>query len=664
MTATLTVAGSDYSSYLQSTSITVPITNAVPTATFIVDNSSGLWTSVPLFSSITCSLNGKQRFNGVIEQMSFSADTQAGNTVTLNCKAAWELVYLSEGNVQVTGTNLANNTYGHLGSSLSSELYLPYQPVWVSSLNALLMDIGDIFKGLINDVQPTQTSGYRGRLGYDVTNMGIATGSFDIATTDGWVPDPPNTNGYELGLYVKGMWAVGPGSSGKQKTGLDLLSSVCQSNVIDTNGNPQYVDFYLDMSGSQNLLTYFERGSRNSNVTLTYGQDGFENLNLPVDTVDIKNFIVLWNNQESQYPNDGDAWSNYPTTAEFNAQWVNTTTGGSGTATADSSNTYTTGYGTSNNYTATNGSVWTLGSKLSLSGGVNINPIKPQSSSLNLSRNLNGFQFYFMSEYQSTNNIVTVQLGTDTSNYVQNTVSSLPAPRTWQKIAIPIPSKGHKGWSLAGSFDFSTSTINYVQLNLSLVAESNPAQTFWFDQIQFVDNYYYSPAYSDFGPTWSGLDSGLGITYDQNSYLVFGPRIYHFNDFYTPGNSDMAQQEAQNILTSRRGKQSNGKITLFGYNPSIDAIKPGYLFNISAPKNVYIGGTHDSTITSWFAQEIRYDYDARGGFRTTITVNPYYASFGGVSPDTNAQNPWMIARLNPKGQTHMLFRGTPHARPY
>jgi hypothetical protein len=613
-----------------------------------------------------------------------------------------------------------------------STRYIPYPSIWAgSTLNANLMDIGDVFAGLIHNVQPNQTSGYRGRLGYDVTDRGISTQSFDVATTN-------VGNGYETNIFVKGMWYVGPGSvgyttatsgsgatntsltgSGREQFGIDLLKSLCQGNLIDINGNPQFIDFYYNPITNQ--VVYFKRGSVDSGVTFKVGKDNVQELQLPVDITDVKNDLVLWFNNETAYPADMDGWSNFAgtvlatttvnvdsnsgqktlnvvsstgfvlgqgvnigagtarsedgiiaskgtgtitlganlqythtaaqadvvKTTDLTANWPNVTSHG-GNLLSDASNSYL-GYGWSNKFTsnAATATLHTATFNLGTNGYQNLVP----TDSLGNMRNISAIKFAYMStNAPNLNDITVVLLDVSGSNSVSYDFGSHmgASPLVWFLGSIPVPASGRTGWTLvSGAWDFATTTIGQVQLQVTL-ASNTPAINLWIDSFYFVDNYYYSPVYNDFGPTFSGQGSGLNITYNNNSITAYGDRIYNWNDYYNSGSSDSSGNVATNLLLSRRMKQASG--TLKVYNPPlINSVYPGSIIHITDAKDTFIGTTYDSTITGWIVESIEYDYDAySNGFIGIFTVEPYYASFNGInSPDTNNRNPFAYYRKDP-----------------
>jgi hypothetical protein len=758
----VTLGGTDYTAYVQTVDIIAPATTAVPTATVTFNNTSGQFVNIPLYTTLVIQFGGVTYFSGVTETHPYTMDGNYGHTVAIQATSCPELVFMTEGNIQVVGSNLQVNSFGNYslltalttqltsgltsghtytsltiaatnvgvvsgqkltlqyntanfqevtvnsnassgsttisvnsfvanysfpaGSSLSA-LYVPYPTVWGGTTNnANLLDIGDVFAGLIHNPQPLQTSGYRGRLGYDVTGRGIKTTSFDLNPPN--LSGPTITNEYELGLFVQGMFYTGPGSvgstststsgansssmlgSGREQYGIDLLTSLCQGQIVDVNGAPQFVDWFYDPT--TNLINYFQHGSKSSGVTVSANIElSHGGIQLPVDIIDVKNDLVMWFNAENSYPNNPAAWSSYSTSTILNNFWSLTASGG-GTATLTTSAITPIGYGASNQYTNTSSPAQavTVQSSFPLhtNGYQNLSPYDAEGNT----RGISSFNFYLTRAYNFNGEQVFVILSDSSGNKAQYDASSkIASAGIWANIVCPIPSSGSSGWTVTGTWDFSVNTISTVTFVLNIQSSGGTNDTFWIAAPNFTDNYYYSPMYSNFGPyigetnpqTGSPYTSGLEITYDTNSINAYGDHIYNWNEYYTPGASDAAVGIAQSLLLSRRGKNASGTVTIF--NPlQYSAIKPGYLMNVTDPKDTYVGTTYDTTIQSWLVNQIEYKYDWTNGFIGIYTVQPWYdtSADGSAnptdpapnSPDTNANNPALIIRKSPgRNRAHM-----------
>ena len=309
----------DYTNDVSTVHFTWPATTDLPTCTVQFSNQTGRYTQVPLFGQMAVTFpNGLGTFTFSYEKEDFSYTSMngggqnMGHLLTVTATAAPELTYMTEGNLDVVGTDLPVGKW-----NARSTTYVPYVSTFVPSpLSYNLLDIGNLLTALLSTRQPNQLANYRGRLGYDATGAGMRSAAI------GGLPAQINYTGRALGLYIKGQWQVGLGSTGAQKPGIDLIRDVCQNNVIDGNGAPQVVDFFVDPTQTPPLLTAFERTSANSLQTFVVGKDPVMSVDLPVDTTSVKNFIIYWANAETVYPNSGDGWSNYDTTAHLQAAWT------------------------------------------------------------------------------------------------------------------------------------------------------------------------------------------------------------------------------------------------------------------------------------------------------------------------------------------------------
>lgn len=651
---------------------------------------------------------GLLNFNFYYENPTFNFKTSTGggknigHTMELIGTAAIEMLYLTEGNMSVIGTDLPAFDY------TGNNPYTPYPSTYVANLQANLLDIGIALKTLFVLGQPAQKTGYRGRLGYDATGMGVP------AETGINYPN------YALGYYVKGMWSVGQGSRGAQQTGLDIVRNLCTKNVIDGSGVPITLDFYVDPTIAPTpYLTILKRGSIDSGQSFTVGVDPVQDLSLPVDTKDIYNFIVYWANPETQYPAGGDAWSNYPVgSSAFSDAWSNA---GSGVSLLSSANTPT-GTGSSNEYL---GQLNEASSTLSTfvfapNGFSNMNPI----------RDIASFNFQYYMNYIPLGSYQTVQvILTDTTGQISiGAVQALDPnnPNAWNKASIAYNSGN---WTnINGNWNFSETVIGSVAFRINLPDLGSTQAYLLFDQINFTDDWNFSPVTSfNFGaPTGVLLKQGysagatsvqvettagyvpggyvyinpgqpnqdllllasvsppytltfaspltqnhnafegvLEATHDPNSVAAYGIRIFNFVDYYTTtSDSDASMAITQSLLTQRKGKKSSGTITVSGYANGIGNIKPGSRFKINDAKDVYnVTNAVDTLIDSWIADSIEYDLDANqdGGFKVTYTVEPWYNLSNvvtGTSPDTNALNLYHAYNVTPYGLVQRLFRTT------
>ena len=294
--------------------ITRPATTGVPTCDVVLNNQDGRYAKIPLYGVIEITLPRLPPQYFRYETPTFSRDEQEGHTVELAGTCAPELTNLTEGNLAVVGTDLPVSVWGSSPVSSANATYAPYSSKYVTGLGSNLLDIGDLLTALLHTKQPNQKTGFRGRLGYDCTGLGLNSLQ-EIDYTGG-----------SLGAFIKGMWQVGLGSTGSQKTGIDILRDVVTKNIIDGGtvtgiaGTPLYYDFYVDTTQSPPQLRVLQRGSVSSGAVVTMGSSLIRDLKLPVDTQDVKDFVLYWANKESQYPT-GDAWSNYSTGADLLAAW-------------------------------------------------------------------------------------------------------------------------------------------------------------------------------------------------------------------------------------------------------------------------------------------------------------------------------------------------------
>jgi len=717
----------DYTSRVMNCNIKWPATTAVPTCTVEFANEDGAFASVGLFGTIQITLPGfTTPFFFYYEKPQFvyrSGTAQPGgvanmgHSVRVDGSAAPELLYMSEGNLDVVGTDLAVGQW-----NARPTVYVPYPSTFVSAVGTNLLDIGNAFTALLHTAQPGQKTGYRGRLGYDCTGAGLVT-STDIDYLGG-----------TLGFYVKGMWQVGLGATGSQKTGLDIIRDLCTKNVIDGTGNPNVLDWFVDNRFVPPLLAPFSRGAKVSGVTFTLGTDAIRDLALPIDSQDVRNFVVYWSNSETVYPNGGDAWSNYDTNAHMQAQWVLTNNVNTGTEGRDGVTTRY-GYGSSNFYL--NGAInsnWQLQSKFSLA----TNNYAVLNKTAN--RGISAVAFSLQRAYAGPGDVVRIALYDDTgANIIQSSSVGLTAASVggWQDFSLAYPASGTGNvgvWAVqSGAWNYATTPIGAIEVFAVLGNNLAQQQEFWVDYVHFIDNWGYSPTYSynASGPTactltatsvaptahftvtqTAGLLPGqlivlepgtaneevlkistagamtiitttvsaithnsgsivIGCTHDPNSIAQFKYRIFNFVDFYINtgatvnaaaggAGSDTAESIAYNILNSRKGKKSTGTITVDGYNQGVSSILPGYRFSFADPKDVYTGGSSDSTIDSWIADEIEYDLQPllTDGFKVTYTVEPYYSSVGPTSPDSNPRNLWRSYSMDPGRMISRLQRTT------
>lgn len=729
----------DYTSYVKGCNIKWPATTALPTCTVEFQNSSGLFAALGLFGTIAITLpRGIGTFTFYYEQPEFmdrgaagqpNGVQNAGHSVKVQGTAAPELIYASEGNLDVVGTDLVVGVWNQRSPPIagSATNYVPYPSTFVSGLGTSI-DIGTIFTQLLDAVQPNQLAAYRGRLGYDCTGAGMLSAS-DVDYTDG-----------VLGYYVKGQWQVGLGATGSQKSGVDIIRDLCTKNVIDGSGNPNVLDWYVDCTQSPPLLKALARGSVTSGIGFAMGTDSIELVDLPIDSQDIRNFVLYWSNPENTYPNSGDAWSNYDTSPHLNAEWPRTQVAGTSVQTVSSTTPY--GYGTSNlmSYVAgVSSSEATVLFTLAARGYAILAPARGLSSFNCLIGRVTN------TVLAGTPVTITIADGSGHSasfgiiaNATPGAMNQMPAvaavnatPSTWAVVDIPIPPSGHGVWSTGTGWDFSLHSIVTVKIDSITVTGDG----YYFDYIHFGDNWNYSPTYSFNGggatactltatataPTntflvtqtagivpgqYIGLEPGtgneeflkvstasattivttansaithnsgsyaIGATHDLNSISQFKYRIFSFVDFYVNSStaingqsggagSDTAEAVAYNILTSRKGKKSSGTITVSGYNQGVATIKPGSLFTYTDAKDVYTGGSTDSSIAGWIADAIEFDVQplVTEGFKVTYTVEPYYTpgAIGATSPDSNQRNLYRAYGMAPGGMISRLQRNT------
>jgi hypothetical protein len=679
-----------------------PATTDLPTCELQMNNQTGKYSRGPLFSKFAVTLpNALGTYNFYSETNKYQADRNQGTRIPISGRAAPELLFLMDGNLSVVGTDLAAPVWDNQGTS-----YAPFTSTYVTALKQNLLDVGDLLTALLHAPQPDQISGYRGRAGYDISGMGVKA-STGLDYTGG-----------SLGYYVKGMWQIGYGRNGAQKAAFDIVKDALTGNVIDNTGQLGYLDFYIDHTQTPPLLKVFSRGSVDSGVGFTAGTDPVEDLELPVDTTNVKNFVIYWVNPETQYPLGGDAWTNYANTSDMAAQWVEQAGFPTGTGTWTTQSAYTrygTGYAMDFDNTGPTGSsslnyVNDIIFDLSLNGYDVLTPI----------RGLSQFNVSLMRDAvnaQSANDSVYIWV-TDTNGkraYDLLTLSNTPGE--WQDNAIAIPGGG---WVKETGFDWTTSIIAKVEL---VVTVGSGAENIYVDYLGFTDNWDFQPVYSyveSEGAGGSALtatyvsgssgvtvlaagnffpgeyvvlspgttrqevikidivsvstktitfttttvyqhDSGEYVnpaTHDPNSVSAYGLRIFPYVDYYiNNGISDGAVTIVQSLLQSRKTKQSSGSLKVWGYAPQVRSIKPGSLFQYTDPKNVYVGNTAiDSTIYGWLADAVQFDIDRNSGFIVTYTVEPYYQAFVASSPDSNRKNLWNTKNIG--ALIGRLFRQT------
>ena len=703
-----------------------PATTAVPTCEVEFVNADGLFATFGLFGTISIALpNGLPTFKFYYEKPEFGfrgSTGQAvgvagvGHMVKVGGTAAPELIYETEGNLDVVGTDLPVGNW-----NARNTLYVPYSSTFVPGVGTNLLDIGDLFTALLRLSQPGQRIGYRGRLGYDCTGAGlVATSDLDYSSGS-------------LGFYIKGMWQVGLGATGSQKTGLDIIRDVCTKNVIDNLGNPNMLDFYVDNTTTPPLLKVFKRGSLSSGTTFVVGTDAVQDINLPIDSQDIRNFVLYWSNPENVYPNGGDSWSNYDTTPHLTSQWIPTVNSGAGSLTVSSVTPYA--FGTSNFFNSSGGGAVDISAVFDL--GVNNYAVLPPARgktqlSFKIGRTMN-FVGVGTAIKLTVDDLAGHTAEKDFSaSALPSTVAVSGDPTTWGTFTVTIPASGLGaafGWATGSGWDWGLHTV----AKITMECITGAGDGYYIDYFNFSDNWAFSPTYSynPNGPTattltgtatagsavltvqqTAGLSPGqyvvvepgtaheevwpissvgaetiilthvlafthavgkfvIGATHDPNSITQFKYRIFNFVDFYlnsasaiggvgSGAGSDTADPIAYGILTQRKGKKSSGTITLSGYNQGISAIKPGYRFVITDRKDIFTGGSTDSGINSWIADEVEFDIlpSLTDGFRVIYTVEPYYAVFGATSPDSNPRNIYRAYNLSPDGMLSRLYRTT------
>lgn len=629
------------------------LTGSVPTCDIILSNRGGMYASLlPIFSTIQIYYPDNLTPNSMyfeLENPEYKNNPRAtlngGRQVLLHGTAAVELLTESEGNMDVVGTDLPVPYWNARATSptgtpdvqfgfVNGQFYTPYVSTYQSVLGTPLMDIGTVISQLVHVPQPNQNASYRGRLGYDCTGLGIPS-ALGIDYLQG-----------ALGYYIKGQWKVGQGSTGAQQYGIDIIKNIIAKNVIDGNGNMIVLDGFVDPSQqARPFLNIHPRGSLLSGQTITQGVDPILDIDLPYSTDDIMNFILYWANDEQVYPTSGDAWSNYVTTGQLTKQWNVFSTSGTGTYGVSTFTPQSAGTSIQFANTGTGTNEYIIGTDFNfyLNGYSNINTAL---------RNLQSFNLWCYLAITSPFDNIGIQIKDSNGNFAAfnlNTSSQppLPTPNSvgggWTPITIPVAS-----FTLSAGFSFSSSVITDLQINVTV---GNPGQTIWLDQINFTEDYNFSPDYTYnmikpastlmTGPVSSGTalpvqstagfvagqfvvldmfqsntecilleqivppnvlilasapqNSGhglnstvVGATHDPNSVAAYRPRIFNFVDFYVQdGASDGSDSIALSILQSRKGKKSTGTITLSGYAPQNKLIKPTSLITLTAPLDTY-----------------------------------------------------------------------------
>jgi hypothetical protein len=431
-------------------------------------------------------------FNLYVEEPVLAWDKTKGDICTFNGTAAPELLFSYEGLLSVVGTDLTAPYWNNLTTT-----FTPYLSTFVPSLETNLMSVDSALTALIHTQYATQNqpAAYRGRLNYEM-GYGIPLSGIDY--TPGSLGGGP--------LYVKAMWTVGQGSQGAQKTGVDVLTSLLSANIIDATGTPQMIDYFVDMTQTPAKLVAFERAFNNSNVTIVRGVDPVEAVNLPYSSKDIRNIGVYFGPPETQYPNSGDAWSNYDTAPHFTGQWpISSISSGSGVQ-GFSSDVPAGQLGTSNEYSAAGGATWSFVTTFDL--GIN------NYAYLNsAARGLTNFDFWFKRLSAGAGDTVSITFADGAGNSAGLEVfnsGSPPSAGVWHFFQVGIPASGlgtvtikmdGTNWLtgqnytvLSGSWNFATAVIASVAFGPPFnISASN---SFLLDQIHFEDNWNFSPAYS------------------------------------------------------------------------------------------------------------------------------------------------------------------------
>ena len=692
--------GTDYTNDVINVDIPWPATTGVPTATIQFSNQKGNQSQIPLYGILTVALpNNIGTFNYYYEKGDLKGSglpgQNAGHTNTVYGTAATELLYLTEGNLSVIGTDFSSPYWNQPANST-----VPYVSTFVAGVGTNLMDIGNLLTALVHTPQPNQIAGYRGRLGYDATGTGCPT-STGVDYQAG-----------SLGYYIKGMWTSGSGSTGAQKTGLDLIREACTKNVIDGNGVPNILDFYVDNRQTPSILNAFPRGSRSSGISFTLGTDAIIEADLPVDTTDIKNFVLYWVNAETLYPGGGDAWSNYQINSQFQTQWTNHATGNAMNLQVSTNTPYSAASATSNQYIAASAG--------STSDGTSdfVLPINGYST-LGTLRGITKISFWMYAS--STSNTLAFNVFDSTGTHNAGGVGPVSCTNvnTWQQFTL--------------TFNTPSFFSNFSGYKLEATihnAAQTPAGYILVDYIQFPDDWNFSPVYSynQSGPNAAlitntvssgsnvlpvsevtpfaigaqaiiGTSGGLlnfervtvnGISApnlqlvtsttslnhvsgdpiiaaidNSASFTVYGYRIFNFVDFYASSpSSDGAAFLGRTIVNQRTGKKSSGTLTISGYNQGIPSVLPGSVFNIIDPKDIYTGNPSvDSAITGWIADQVEYTIDSQMGFRASYTIEPFYNQILSGSPDSNSRNYYRYYNRTPAGMLNRLYRMTQNVSP-
>src|SRR5712692_1226606 len=149
----VTIGGTDYTSDVETIEIKWPASNELPSCEVVLSNVSGNKVNIPVFSAINITL---PRTYGVFrffaEKVKFGFSRERGHYYSVAGLAAPELLFLTEGNLDVVGTDLPVGQWNARGTT-----YTPYTSGFVPSLGSNLLDIGDLFTALLHTPQPGQT---------------------------------------------------------------------------------------------------------------------------------------------------------------------------------------------------------------------------------------------------------------------------------------------------------------------------------------------------------------------------------------------------------------------------------------------------------------------------------------------------------------------------
>lgn len=381
--------------------------------------------------------------------------------------------------------------------------------------------------------------------------------------------------------------------------GLTLLADISTGGIYKKypSGEVCAFDFYVDVTGQ---LIFVEAGTLDSTYTVTSSAGNTTNditqFTVPFDeSAWVSQVWGFFGNQVWQ-PTNGNAWTNYPSDAALYAQWVPPLVSVAGSWTADPSHSRW-NTGSSMHFTSINNVSNFFGTFTFVTNGFrNIAPYM----------NVSAINFSIMRDNTTYTDAVTIVLTDEDGNTalhgsgsVSPTFSS--TANKWQDISIAIPFSGHSDWTITGAFDFSTSEIVSISLEV-LICGVGARENFWLDQLYFTMNW-------DFGP----------VSYPDRMDTTYGYRIYvdDRDDIIDP---DTAEDIVKSDFYTRHSKIASGKIYIKDPDLELQLIPPYLMYIISAEAE--LGPSYEFGQLKIVESLIR--VSAKNGLILEMQVQPWY----------------------------------------